>query len=532
MPQIPTKRPLRAILGCAVSSPEQAEDEKQSLETQERLLRELATKEGWEVIDVLIIPGFSRRYYNWPEFAAAAGQSGIDAPARLLEHWQRGDFDVLAWRYGSRFAREQSIFGEVVARTIDQDARIFTLQDGWIDRTNYRLFIALGGYTAATEIDKLIQGRDEGMKKRAERGLRTGPTVIFSHLPVFDAKGKEIGKQVDESKRRLWDDVATLVLEGVSWNSFEVELLERFGHARADGRIYHNRTFYYLIYTPTFWGHTAWNYFRKRKNDQTQDSFWVLEEGHEIPDGTTIYYNTHEPVYTGEQAARIISELKRRQTFGHGHSSPRRTHPFSGLIRCGECGYYWIYLRTSTDYECYRCVSHYNQALYPERPDCSQRRSMSLEVIQEWMNGWLTPALENPRIETLFRPQKPDNRAAQLASEIETAANHLRGLLHQRADAEGSAARMLSEEIRRASEHIDQLETLLKEAQSQDYSLAKIESSQQRALVRLASMGLPSFWRQESRAIHQLLADLFGGWRMIALDQEIIGIAYRPNKTR
>jgi hypothetical protein len=112
-------KPLRAVLWCAVSDEKQAREEKIGLAEQERLLREKAEGEGWLIVDILIVPGFSRRFYNYPEFMAAALKDGIEAPKRLMEHWNAGDFDVLACRYGSRFAREQSIFGEVVARTID-----------------------------------------------------------------------------------------------------------------------------------------------------------------------------------------------------------------------------------------------------------------------------------------------------------------------------------------------------------------------------------------------------------------------------
>jgi geranylgeranyl pyrophosphate synthase len=111
---------------------------------------------------------------------------------------------------------------------------------------------------------------------------------------------------------------------------------------------------------------------------------------------------------------------------------------------------------------------------------------------------------------------------------VDAAAAHLRGLIHQRADAAGAAARLLAEEIQRASAHLERLETLLKEAQSQAYERARIESSQQRALERIADVGIAEFWQQESRAIHQTLADLFGDWRMVVLDKEILGAEYRP----
>lgn len=529
-----SKRRLRAILGCAVSSPEQAQDEKQSLETQERLLREVAAREGWDVVDVLIIPGFSRRYYNFPEFMEASLREGHDAPSRLWQHWMRRDFDVLAWRYGNRFAREQSIFGEIVARTIDQGALMYTLQDGWIDKSNYRMFIAMGGYAAATEVDKLVAGRIEGMKRRAERGLRTGPSVVVSHLPVFDEKGKETGVRVDESKRQLWDDVATLLLEGVSWSTFEAELYNRFGHTRQDGRPYPTRAFYVLLHLPVFWGHTAWNYRPSGQTKITRQSFWPLEEGHEVPDGVTVYYNTHDPVYTGEQAEAVKAELKRRRDFMKGHASPRHTKPFTGLLVCEECGFLLSYYGYSKrNYEAYRCISHYfNPLHYPERAKCSQRGQLSLKVIQEWIEDWLRPALQTRRAETLFRVQSTQARIEQLQSEVQDADKHLRNLVNRWADAEGRAAAVLGEEVRRAEAHLEHLEQLLAAERAREHERAKVESQQQRALEQIAEMGLAAFWKQDRRIIHQQLVNLFGEWRMVVADKEILGVEYKPGNSR
>lgn len=252
-------RPLRAVLWCAVSSAEQAADEKASLREQERELRELANCEGWQIVEVLIVPGFSRRYYNFPEFAQAAVKEGIEAGERLLEHLDRRDFDVFACRDGSRFGREQSIFGEVVARVIDSGARLRTLVDGWIDIQNYRMYISMAGYAAAGAVDHLKRNQSASKDKLAARGLPTNHRHSPSHRVIRNEYGRAIKMIPDESKRRFYEDAALLLIEGVGYVMIEEELYRRFGHGE-NGKPYKRYAIYHTFWNPQFWGHSARNH--------------------------------------------------------------------------------------------------------------------------------------------------------------------------------------------------------------------------------------------------------------------------------
>jgi DNA invertase Pin-like site-specific DNA recombinase len=108
----------------------------------------------------LIVPGFSRRYYNLPEFAAALyKEKDNDAGHRLLRHIRERSFDVFVCRDADRFGREQSLVSEVIARIIDSGARIYTLNEGWIDAQHYRMVSALTGVRAASYVDDLSEQR-------------------------------------------------------------------------------------------------------------------------------------------------------------------------------------------------------------------------------------------------------------------------------------------------------------------------------------------------------------------------------------
>lgn len=206
----------RCLIWCAVSSRAQNKPDKISLPQQEAKSRALAEENGWRIVDVLSVPGHSRRYIDFHELAEDAAQKDIDAFYRLDQHWNARDFDVLIVLDGNRFARTQALHAYITEKTIEMDARIFSLIDGWVDKQNYRMWIAMNGYKSAGEIDRFVRERDAAMDARAAKGLPVSSRVIFSHKVIRDPNsGKAIRLEVDESKRRLWDDLAILILEGL-----------------------------------------------------------------------------------------------------------------------------------------------------------------------------------------------------------------------------------------------------------------------------------------------------------------------------
>ncbi|PJF39372.1 MAG: hypothetical protein CUN54_08870, partial [Phototrophicales bacterium] len=229
----------RAIIWCAVSTQAQADDEKDSLPKQEADARALCEREGWQIVDVLQVPGHSRRYVDIHEAARDMLAAGIDAFDKLLKHWDKQDFDILIIRDGSRFARTQALHAYVVERTIGIGARLYSLADGWINDTNYRMFIAMGGYSAAGEIDNLTKRREMGFDARARRGLPVNSKVIRSHKLIRDEQsGRALRIEFDETTRPEWDHLATLILEGVSWRQMEKQMYARYGHGPGTGERY------------------------------------------------------------------------------------------------------------------------------------------------------------------------------------------------------------------------------------------------------------------------------------------------------
>ena len=252
---------MRTILWIAVSSGRQAEDDKESLPEQKRRLLEVSSVNMWDVVDVVLVPGHSRVYYNYREFAEAALEEKIDGPMRMFDHWNRKDFDMFTCVDGSRFGREQSIFAEVVARTIDAGAQLFTLKDGFINASNRRMYVSMAGYSSASEIDELKRRRAFGMRGRAEKGLRVSSRTLFGMREIRDEKGRAIREERDPALQYIFDRVAQELLAGTSWNSLEDSLYNNYQITNPrTGRPFVHGFFRSIMASPTFWGHTAMHF--------------------------------------------------------------------------------------------------------------------------------------------------------------------------------------------------------------------------------------------------------------------------------
>jgi hypothetical protein len=120
------------------------------------------------------------------------------------------------------------------------------------------MWIAMGGYKSASSIDFLINAHRVAMDSAAQRGLPSSSSKVLSHIIVRNEAGKRLRLEVDESKRRLFDDLAALLLQDVSWSKLENKLYSEYGHVNPDtGKPYGARTMYTAVYNPYFWGNSG-----------------------------------------------------------------------------------------------------------------------------------------------------------------------------------------------------------------------------------------------------------------------------------
>lgn len=517
---------LRALIWCSVSTKAQAEDDKLSLPEQERMSREISKQEGWNTLEVLHVPGHSRRYIDIHECSQDMLANNIDAFDRLLHHWRERDFDVLIVRDGNRFARTQTLHAYVVERTIGIGARIFSMNDGWVDERNYRMFIAMNGYSAATQVDQLIEGQRATKEAKTANGIFTGSKVPYSHKLIRNEYGRGLRLEVDESKRRLFEDAATLLLEGVGWKNVETEMYARFGHSRADGKRFKTYFFYHMLHNPWFWGHGA-RYYKKASlpNGQKTD-LWVFDESHPVPQGILIHRNTHEAVYQGDLAEKVKAELRRRRMAIRGTARPHRSKKFTGLILCGYCGFYMVYDQNKgRGY--YRCRSKYNART---RPGCDQFRHITDKRVQNWIHAKLAEMLATESVDLLSREDGPIpkvNRAEILRTEINDVEAKVRKLIEKQITAPDALASLYDEQLRVFADQLKILRTNLLEAERAEKQRDK--TGVQHAYKQLKQFeSLDSFWEQPETSINQLLYRLTGNRRLVVMDGQVVGTTDAP----
>jgi hypothetical protein len=535
-------RPPRALLWTGVSTPEQAKDEKQSLRAQKQVLTEICQQKGYEIFDILEVPGFSRDYLDIHEWAKDAAAQGIDAGLKLLRYmndpiYRKPEFDVFVFLDGDRFGRTQSLLTRI-AETISMKLHLplYSHHDGLIEPNHARMWISMVAYKSASEIDRLKEKRKIGMPARAKKGKALARKKTHLYRAVYH-DGEEIGIEIDRSKQTLWNDLATLILAGVSWNKIEAELFTRFGHVHpATGRPYANRTFYDIVHTPVFWGHSAWNYRPKGGRNRTKTGFWVFDSSELPPDGVQMYYNTHEAVYNGELAEQIKAELRRRRLAVKGKINPQRTFRFSGLLVCNKCGYNLSWIEGGSGYQGYRCMSHF-YPYYPHRASCLERKSISVARVQKWLDARLRQMLAVQDLTPLTRNNEAENTHAvenieDLRKEIMEMERVARNLVLRQATAPEGLQATYDETIKDYGDRLLIKKTNLKEMERSQAESREMNNVQQFALKQLLEISMDNFWKLEEREINQMLHRLLANNRLAVQDGQIVGIRKAVVKRR
>ncbi len=518
---------VRAVIWCAVSSHAQHQPDKISLPQQESDALAAAGLHGWDVVDLMKVPGHSRRYIDFHVLANHAAKEGVDAFYKLQSHWENRDFDVLIVRDGDRFARTQALHAYITERTIAIGARIYSLHDGWIDETNYRLWIAMSGYKSAGDIDRLIKQRDVAMTGRAQRGLPVSSRIPMSHKLIRDqVTGKALRLEVNEDLRRLWDDLAVLILEGIAWDKIEFELFNRYGHVDKNGDSYYPNYMYKLIMKPFFWGHIARYHHSPRSKNGYRLGSWIYEIGEPIPEGALIFRNTHPAVWTGPTADLVKAELLRRTDAVRGNANPQFTHRFSGLGVCAECGSF-LSTFVKKGYRGLICPAAKSKSL--KLPECGNGKVINEKKVIALMNAYLYQMIQHDTtnvFDSLTEDRKKlDNRIEVLATEIEKEESHAKMLIRDRLSVGDEIRHLYDEELAQINTRLKSMRATGTMLDTQRLSLQRETTSQHTTLGELAELTLEAFWQQESRVINQMLHRLMGKNRLLLLNGQIIGVA-------
>ena len=514
---------MRVILWLAVSTVAQADDEKNSIPSQERQAREYITRENWTIVVVLKVPGHSRRYVDIHECNRDMKERGIFAFDRLLQHWRDQDFDVLVVRDGSRFARTQALHAYVVERTIESGARIFSFADGMIDQTNHRMFISMGGYAAAGELDGLKKRRAIGIEGRLARGLPANNNVPISHRIVRDPiSGKATHVELNEEVRPMLQDLAGLILEGWSWRDIADRMYSLYGHVNEANKPRNNSYYQRLVYSPQFWGHTATRYKNKKRGP------WIWRKGEPKPDEVEVFYDMYPPAFSGELGEKIKAELDRRHVNNRGRARLSEPKRYTGLLLCAECGHTMSFTGKGA-WRAYRCNNAYDKSV--ASPECSSNTHINEKRINEFMDARLKEMISR-KDPSVFLPADDEtdttpNAVQTTEKEIENVSQVLSGLIRDKAiTSDSNIIELYDQQIH---EHSDRLRILKDRLKREYQELARQDPERQiRAFDEILEMSLDGFWNLDNRQINQLFYRLMGNKRLVIREGEIIGVAEAP----
>jgi len=337
---------LRCIVWAAVSTPDQATDEKESIPAQIEQARETIQERGWyEVAEPLVVPGHSR-YINWLDQA----MTEIPQLKALIELAEAKKIDLVVVRDWDRLARTDSLRVQISTRLREQGVQVYSLNQpvepsehpGKVTDT---ALIVEGMAGIMAEIENRLRARRwaTGMLGRIKRGSWpwTVPPYGYTREP-----GDEI-LAIDPEAAQTVRTIYRLCLEGKSLRRIAGQL-NLLGNKPMRSDFWFSSSIMRILRNPTYLGL--------------------------IPFRGQTYPGKHEPIIDERTWNQVQALLDRRRKFGGRAVGSDRL--LIGLLRCGHCGGAMT-SRKRKRYIYYRCLRNLDSGYVTCRANShSERRLM------------------------------------------------------------------------------------------------------------------------------------------------------------
>jgi DNA invertase Pin-like site-specific DNA recombinase len=385
-----TDTPRRRIaLWCAVSTPEQANVEKDSLPTQEADGREWAGGLSADVVRVYSVPGHSRKYRVYYD-----AEADMEAYRQLRLDCEVQAFDVLWCRNRNRLGRTLALIAQVdsFVREVGMAEVYSAAMPHQLGRQTGRsatLLAAVEGWQAQADNEERTALMRMGMKGRVRRGMMPARPPM-GYRTLYDEQGKSVGYEFDENA----DAIRLLTRLFLAGHSYQ-EMCRRMN---ASGYLAFKRTnswrhgaVYDMMHNATYAGYPKWGD--------------VQYEG----DGPSPHY---PPLWDAETYREILREHRRRKKGPYQHHT---SGPFAGILFCRRCGGRMTKTRNRPGYVGYRCSTH----TYPHLDRTCHNNFVVERRIVEAMVAYVQE-LQNPEnIEAALEEWGQDDERDGLLAELE-----------------------------------------------------------------------------------------------------------------
>ncbi|UIW13466.1 serine integrase [Arthrobacter phage Amyev] len=366
----------RAILYLRLSV---SDDASTSIARQERDLRELAQREGWEIVAVLTDDGISGRKVR---------ANALEA----LRMIRADEADVLAvWKLDRWTRQGLSAVGDLVD-TLDarKDAALFVaLKDGLrSDQPAWRMIAVVLAETARTEAENTALRAKSSVRTLRHSGRFSGGMVPYGYrtAPAPDGPGRVL--EVDPTEAKIVRDVAARILDGESLTKITTWLNQNqipaaksaYRKAKRDG-------------LPTEGTDKGTWYLSTIKVVWTADHLLgrVVVNGAPIQDEHGLPKRVWEPILDLATLTRLRARLDPPRGTGPV-SRTRAARLLSGVLYCAYCDMK-LYVRTSGNRPIYGCPSTAKGTVCPT-PRVGAR------LVEDYVAGqFLTIVGHHPEIE-------------------------------------------------------------------------------------------------------------------------------------
>jgi len=407
---------------------------------------------------------------------------------------------------------------------------IYSQMNGLVTPDHCRMWAMMAGYTAAAEMDKKRIYHQHGMEKRASLGLHGGTTPWF-HRTVRDPdNGRALRVELREEYRYIWDAVfKVIVTERVGFGYVERDLFEKYQIVNpVTGRPFRLKAIYeVLCMNPSAWGHRyQGKKLHKRNHEGGLSGEWVYDRTVPPPDDIKLHYDVLPAIYTGQQAAAMIDELRRRKDI-QGGGKPTHPSTFAGLVVCDYCDNHMVYTqKVEKNWQTYRCQTHDRLKFAPHMPDCPCKpKVIRFQKLVDWLRPFLEKLIAGESLDTLFPlpASTVEDDIASLEQQLMAVTAEKTRLVERLGLIPDSMLQDYQHQMQQVAERADALQGRLNTLRTVNQSHNR--GSQVAARDDLLRIGLDAFWALDAGQQQQILKRLFARWRIIVADGEVIGVA-------